>query len=133
MSVPGFRAAGLNVKVLPAVLSACVRVLIVLLPCLSFCHACLSFRHACFFATFVLPLRLSFRHACPSDTLVLPPRKDCIVLSVSPPEGYKSPLSELRETIPVRLTTDAWAEEMPQQQPPAYIPHFSPPPGLVAD
>ncbi|KAL1760210.1 hypothetical protein FB107DRAFT_203406 [Schizophyllum commune] len=59
--------------------------------------------------------------------------KDCIVLSVSPPEGYKSPFSELRETIPVRLTTDAWSEEVPQQQPPAYIPHFSPPPGLVAE
>ena len=119
MSVPGFRAAGLNVKVLPTVLSACVRVLIVLLPRLLVLPPRLSFRHACPFVTLVLPPRL----------LVLPPRKDCIVLSVSPPEGYKSPFSELRETIPVRLTTDAWSEEVP----PAYIPHFSPPPGLIGD
>ncbi|KAL1745828.1 hypothetical protein HDZ31DRAFT_35634 [Schizophyllum fasciatum] len=56
--------------------------------------------------------------------------KDCVVLSVVPPESHKSPFSELRETIPVRLTTDAWSDDSPQ--PPAYMPQFSPPPGLTA-
>jgi hypothetical protein len=37
---------------------------------------------------------------------------DCILLTVTPPEGTRSPpFVGVREVIPVRLTTDAWAED----------------------
>jgi len=34
--------------------------------------------------------------------------KDCIVLSITPPDPVKSPFRELRQEVPVRLTTDPW-------------------------
>jgi len=37
--------------------------------------------------------------------------KDCIVLSVHPPEPAKCPFTELRIVVPVRLTTDSWSTE----------------------
>jgi len=37
--------------------------------------------------------------------------KDYIVLSMTPPEPGKSPFRELRQVIPVRLTTDPWSGE----------------------
>lgn len=36
-------------------------------------------------------------------------QKDCIVLSMVPPDPSKSPFRELRQVIPVRLTTDLWS------------------------
>ncbi|KAL0960777.1 hypothetical protein HGRIS_005798 [Hohenbuehelia grisea] len=37
--------------------------------------------------------------------------KDCIVLSMTPPEPQKSPFGELRLLAPIQLTTDAWAAD----------------------
>ncbi|KAJ7923323.1 hypothetical protein B0H13DRAFT_1980393 [Mycena leptocephala] len=37
--------------------------------------------------------------------------QDCILLTVTPPEGTKAPFVGIREVIPVRLTTDAWTED----------------------
>ncbi|KAJ7359178.1 hypothetical protein DFH08DRAFT_769040 [Mycena albidolilacea] len=38
--------------------------------------------------------------------------RDCILLTVAPPEGTRSPpFVGVREVIPVRLTTDAWTED----------------------
>ncbi|KAF5382443.1 hypothetical protein D9615_002714 [Tricholomella constricta] len=34
--------------------------------------------------------------------------KDCILFSMTPPDPQRSPFHELRQVIPVRLTTDAW-------------------------
>ncbi|TFK70947.1 hypothetical protein BDN72DRAFT_838326 [Pluteus cervinus] len=34
--------------------------------------------------------------------------QDCVLLSITPPEGKKCPFAELRQIIPVKLTTDAW-------------------------
>lgn len=34
--------------------------------------------------------------------------QDCLLLSMTPPEPQKSPFTELRQVIPVRLTTDVW-------------------------
>jgi len=34
--------------------------------------------------------------------------QDCVVLSISPPEGLKGPISDLRMVIPVRIVTDPW-------------------------
>jgi hypothetical protein len=37
---------------------------------------------------------------------------DCILLTVTPPEGMQSPpFVGVREVIPVRLTMDTWAED----------------------
>ena len=35
--------------------------------------------------------------------------KDCIVLSIVHPDPSKTPYRELRQVIPVRLTTDHWS------------------------
>jgi len=35
--------------------------------------------------------------------------KDCVVLSMIPPDPKKSPFKELRQMVPVRLTTDGWS------------------------
>ncbi|EPQ51092.1 hypothetical protein GLOTRDRAFT_118131 [Gloeophyllum trabeum ATCC 11539] len=35
--------------------------------------------------------------------------KDCIVLSMVPPDPKKSPFVELRQVVPIRLTTDSWS------------------------
>ncbi|KAJ3770292.1 hypothetical protein FB446DRAFT_647221 [Lentinula raphanica] len=37
--------------------------------------------------------------------------KDCILFTMNPPEGQKAPFGELRQVIPIRLTTDAWSSE----------------------
>ncbi|CAL1712360.1 unnamed protein product [Somion occarium] len=37
--------------------------------------------------------------------------KDCIVLSMIPPDPTKSPFSELRCVVPIRLTTDPWSSD----------------------
>jgi len=37
--------------------------------------------------------------------------KDCILFSVTPPEPQKSPFAELRQVIPIRLTTDPWSAD----------------------
>ncbi|KAI0784813.1 hypothetical protein C8Q75DRAFT_370739 [Abortiporus biennis] len=37
--------------------------------------------------------------------------KDCIVLSMSPPDPVKTPFGELRNVIPIRLTTDPWSDD----------------------
>ncbi|RDB14666.1 hypothetical protein Hypma_016341 [Hypsizygus marmoreus] len=37
--------------------------------------------------------------------------KDCILFSVTPPEPHRCPFHELREVIPVRLTTDVWTAD----------------------
>jgi len=34
---------------------------------------------------------------------------DCILFSMTPPEPRKSPFNELRQVVPIRLTTDPWA------------------------
>jgi len=34
--------------------------------------------------------------------------KDCILFSMTPPDPQRSPFIDLRQVIPVRLTTDAW-------------------------
>jgi len=38
--------------------------------------------------------------------------KDHIVLSMSPTDPIKGPFSELRQVIPIRLTTDAWSSDL---------------------
>lgn len=38
--------------------------------------------------------------------------KDCIVLSIIPPDPVKSPFRELRQVVPVRLTTDPWTRSV---------------------
>lgn len=55
--------------------------------------------------------------------LVCPPRRikgaysarrmqqDCIVVTVTPPEPTKAPFSELRQVVPIRLTTDPWSND----------------------
>lgn len=35
--------------------------------------------------------------------------KDFIVLSMTPPEPLKAPFGELRQVVPIRLTTDPWS------------------------
>ncbi|TFK52174.1 hypothetical protein OE88DRAFT_1368232 [Heliocybe sulcata] len=35
--------------------------------------------------------------------------KDCIILSMVPPDPKKSPFRELRQVVPIRLTTDGWS------------------------
>lgn len=37
--------------------------------------------------------------------------KDCIILSMAPPDPVKTPFSELRCVVPVRLTTDPWSDD----------------------
>ncbi|KAJ6538545.1 hypothetical protein DFH09DRAFT_1177180 [Mycena vulgaris] len=37
--------------------------------------------------------------------------QDCILLTVTPPDVTKSPFVHIRETIPVRLTTDPWTDD----------------------
>ncbi|KAI0917450.1 hypothetical protein AcW1_007354 [Taiwanofungus camphoratus] len=37
--------------------------------------------------------------------------KDCIVVTVTPPEPTKAPFSELRQVVPIRLTTDPWSND----------------------
>jgi len=37
--------------------------------------------------------------------------KDCILFSMTPPDPRRSPFNELRQVLPVRLTTDAWAAD----------------------
>ncbi|GLB38635.1 hypothetical protein LshimejAT787_0505000 [Lyophyllum shimeji] len=37
--------------------------------------------------------------------------KDCVLLSMTPPDPRRSPFNELRQVIPVRLTTDAWTAD----------------------
>ncbi|KAJ7498660.1 hypothetical protein FB451DRAFT_1016434 [Mycena latifolia] len=37
--------------------------------------------------------------------------QDCILLTVTPPDVTKSPFVHVRETIPVRLTTNPWTED----------------------
>ncbi|KAJ3783550.1 hypothetical protein GGU10DRAFT_50560 [Lentinula aff. detonsa] len=37
--------------------------------------------------------------------------KDCILFSMTPPEGQKAPFGELRQAIPIRLTTDMWSSD----------------------
>jgi len=38
--------------------------------------------------------------------------QDCIILTVTPPEGTKTPaFVGIREIIPIRLTTDSWTED----------------------
>ncbi|KAJ7094520.1 hypothetical protein B0H15DRAFT_829880 [Mycena belliarum] len=37
--------------------------------------------------------------------------QDCILLTVTPPDVTKSPFIHIRETIPVRLTTNPWTED----------------------
>ncbi|KAJ7653481.1 hypothetical protein B0H17DRAFT_1100695 [Mycena rosella] len=37
--------------------------------------------------------------------------QDCILFTVTPPDVSKSPFTNIRETIPVRLTTDPWTED----------------------
>ncbi|KAJ4482383.1 hypothetical protein J3R30DRAFT_3459026 [Lentinula aciculospora] len=37
--------------------------------------------------------------------------KDCILFSMTPHEAQKAPFSELRQVIPIRLTTDAWSSD----------------------
>ncbi|KAI0077850.1 hypothetical protein K474DRAFT_1041851 [Panus rudis PR-1116 ss-1] len=34
--------------------------------------------------------------------------KDCLVLSMTPPDPTKTPFHELRSVVPIRLTTDSW-------------------------
>ncbi|KAF8173235.1 hypothetical protein K438DRAFT_1909026 [Mycena galopus ATCC 62051] len=42
--------------------------------------------------------------------------QDCILLTVSPPEGVKAPFLEVREVLPVRLTTDVWTDAAPASE-----------------
>ncbi|KAG6828053.1 hypothetical protein H0H92_009514 [Tricholoma furcatifolium] len=37
--------------------------------------------------------------------------KDCILLSMTPPDPQRSPFADLRQLIPVKLTTDAWTAD----------------------
>ncbi|KAH9841351.1 uncharacterized protein C8Q71DRAFT_325791 [Rhodofomes roseus] len=37
--------------------------------------------------------------------------KDYLVLSMTPPDPSKTPYSELRQVVPVRLTTDSWSSD----------------------
>ncbi|KAG5645981.1 hypothetical protein DXG03_004582 [Asterophora parasitica] len=37
--------------------------------------------------------------------------KDCILFSTTPPDLSRAPFHDLRQVIPVRLTTDAWADD----------------------
>jgi len=37
--------------------------------------------------------------------------KDFIILSMMPPEPARAPFSELRQVIPIRLTTDPWSTD----------------------
>ncbi|KAJ6496127.1 hypothetical protein C8R45DRAFT_823226 [Mycena sanguinolenta] len=37
--------------------------------------------------------------------------QDCILLTVSPPEGVKAPFADVREVVPIRLATDVWADD----------------------
>lgn len=37
--------------------------------------------------------------------------KDYLVLSMTPPDPAKTPFSELRQVVPVRLTTDSWSSD----------------------
>ncbi|KAF8630957.1 hypothetical protein AX17_005313 [Amanita inopinata Kibby_2008] len=37
--------------------------------------------------------------------------KDCILLTMDPPDPYRSPFDHLRQVIPVRLTTDPWTTD----------------------
>ncbi|KAF9220888.1 hypothetical protein BS17DRAFT_713182 [Gyrodon lividus] len=37
--------------------------------------------------------------------------RDCLVLTMSPPDLLKSPFKELRMVVPIRLTTDPWNED----------------------
>ncbi|KAJ7601205.1 hypothetical protein C8J56DRAFT_912438 [Mycena floridula] len=39
--------------------------------------------------------------------------KDCILLSMSPTDPQRSPFLELRQVVPIRLTTDDWAPDGP--------------------
>ncbi|PCH40301.1 hypothetical protein WOLCODRAFT_67744 [Wolfiporia cocos MD-104 SS10] len=41
--------------------------------------------------------------------------KDFLVLSMTPPEPTKAPFNELRQVIPVRLTTDPWSADGARQ------------------
>ena len=37
--------------------------------------------------------------------------KDYLVLSMTPPDPAKTPFNELRQVVPVRLTTDSWSSD----------------------
>ncbi|KAH7885431.1 hypothetical protein F5I97DRAFT_2033493 [Phlebopus sp. FC_14] len=37
--------------------------------------------------------------------------RDCLVLSITPPDPTKSPFQELRMVLPIRLATDPWTED----------------------
>lgn len=37
--------------------------------------------------------------------------KDCILFSMTPPEAQKAPFIELRQVVPIRLTTDVFSAD----------------------
>lgn len=50
-------------------------------------------------------LLLPFKLSTSRDSFIF---QDCVLLTVNPTDPSKSPFSELREVIPVRLSTDPW-------------------------
>ncbi|ETW82344.1 hypothetical protein HETIRDRAFT_474957 [Heterobasidion irregulare TC 32-1] len=37
--------------------------------------------------------------------------KDCVVLSITPPDAIKGPIGDLRHVVPVRIVTDPWSTD----------------------
>lgn len=55
--------------------------------------------------------------------------KDYLVLSMTPPDPAKTPFNELRQVVPIRLTTDSWSSDGAGQTFSASdysIPHIAP-------